>query len=75
MIFSIVPGFNPGNWMKFFLGFSQTLFRNLAKACSFYKYCPPAKASANLFKEATPSKKESLKSFVINLHNPNKINK
>jgi len=33
--------------MKFFLGFSQTLFRNLAKACSFYKYCPPAKASGN----------------------------
>jgi len=41
MIFSIVPGFNPGQLIKFFMGFSQKLYLEFwLKPESFNKYCP-----------------------------------
>jgi len=75
MIFSIVPGFNPGNWMEFFMGFSQKLYLGFwLKPVGFYNYCPPAKASGNsqgAIHLGTPFfQNEFHKSFVINLPNP-----
>jgi len=61
--------------MKFFKGFSQKLY------LEFWLKPPTLINIAHMLKQVAiylwkpPFQKESLKSFAINLHNPNKINK